>query len=198
MHGQTVLEIKAKGSPLPPPVSTEVSQLVRMARQILVITILLICLYRSDSRPQSFFSEFNQAFSNQGFSNGAIKSPNPTRQSFSRPNQPSARRGPSLSVFVPGSGDIIEQTRTQMDSLKNTITFLARKPEAAPMIEKVFAGRSNNMCFTNIEEAITAIETITKQVENAGTEIKLLLESVQEFSKIQNMSFPGKGVSFHF
>ena len=75
-----------------------------------------------------------------------------------------------------------------MDSLKNTLIFLARKPEAAPIIEKVFAGRKDNTCITNMEEAIEAIETTTKQVENAGTEIKLLLEYVQEFSKIQNMS----------
>ena len=75
-----------------------------------------------------------------------------------------------------------------MDSLKNTIIFLTRKPDAAPILEKVFAGRNNNTCITNIEEAIEAIETTTKQVENAGAEIKLIVEYVQEFPKIQNMS----------
>ena len=75
-----------------------------------------------------------------------------------------------------------------MDSLKNTIIFLTRKPDAAPILEKVFAGRNNNTCITNIKEAIEAIETTTKQVENAGAEIKLIVEYVQEFPKIQNMS----------
>ena len=87
----------------------------------------------------------------------------------------------------PGSGDIIEQTRAKMDGLKNTIIFLTKKPEAAPILEKVFAGR-NNTCITNIEEAVEAIETTTKMVENAGTEIKWLLEYVQEFPKIKGVS----------
>ena len=75
-----------------------------------------------------------------------------------------------------------------MDSLKNTIIFLTRKPDAAPILEKVFAGRDNNTCITNIEEAIEAIETTTKMVENAGTEIKLIVEYVQEFPRIHNVS----------
>jgi len=75
-----------------------------------------------------------------------------------------------------------------MDSLKNTIIFLTKKPEAAPILEKVFAGRNKNTCITNIEEAIEAIETTTKMVENAGTELKLMVEYVQEFSQIQNIS----------
>ena len=73
-----------------------------------------------------------------------------------------------------------------MDSLKNTIMFLTKKPEAAPLLEKVFAGRTS--CITNIEEAIEAIETTTKMVENAGPELKMLVEYVQEFSKIENIS----------
>ena len=201
---QTVPEIKARGSPLPPSVLTKVSQLVRMARKILVITILLVSLYHSDSRPQTFFSEFNQAFSNQGFFNGARKSqnptfsnqgffngartfPNPARKSFSRPNQPTARRGPSLRVPVSGSGDIIEQTRTQMDSLKNTIIFLARKPEAAPILEEVFAGRNNSTCITNMEEAIEALETVAKVVVNAGREMKLVVKYCSHLFSVVNI-----------
>ena len=87
----------------------------------------------------------------------------------------------------PGFGDIIEQTRAKMDGLKNTIIFLTKKPEAAPILEKVFAGR-NNTCITNIEEAVEAIETTTKMVENAGTEIKWLVEYVLEFPKIKGVS----------
>ena len=75
-----------------------------------------------------------------------------------------------------------------MDSLKETIIFLTKKPEAAPILEKVFAGRNKNTCITNIEEAIEAIETTTRMVENAGPELKMLVEYVQEFSKIQDIS----------
>lgn len=120
-----------------------------MTRLVPIVTVLLLSLYSSDSRPQQTF--FNR-------------------------------------VAGPGSGDIIEQTRTQMDSLKNTILFLAKKPEAAPILEKVFAGRNDNTCITNIEDAIEAIETTTKMVENAGTELKWLVEYVQEFPKLQKIS----------
>merc|ERR1719466_620145 len=107
-----------------------------MARQVLIVTVLLLSLYSSDSRPQQTF--------------------------FDR-------------VAGPGAGDIIKQTRTQMDSLKNTIIFLTNKPEAEPIMEKVFAGR-NNTCITNIKEAIEALETTTNMVESAGTELKWLVE----------------------
>merc|ERR1719431_1626733 len=110
-----------------------------MARQVLIVTVLLLSLYSSDSRPQQTF--------------------------FDR-------------VAGPGAGDIIVQTRTQMDSLKNTIIFLTNKPDAAPILEKVFAGRNDNTCITNIREAIEAIETTPKMVENAGSEIKLIVQYV--------------------
>ena len=106
---------------------------------------------------------------------------------MSGPNQPVSGAF-FLRVPGPGAGDIIEQTRTQMNSLKNTLIFLAKKPKAAPILEKVFDGRNKKTCITNIEEAIEAIETTTKLVENAGTEIKLLLEYVRELSKINDMS----------
>ena len=40
----------------------------------------------------------------------------------------------------------------------------------------------------NMEEAIEAIETSTKLFENAGTEIKLLVKTVEEFQKIKDVS----------
>ena len=114
---------------------------------------------------------------------GSLQSPH----YVSGPNQPVSGAF-FLRVPGPGAGDIIQQTRTQMDSLKNTLIFLAKKPKASPILEKVFDGRNKNTCVTNTEEAIEAIETTTKLVENAGTEIKLLVEYVQELSKIKDMS----------
>jgi len=173
-----------------------------MTRQVLIVTVLLLSLEPLNSRPQqTFFSNKHQDFSfpNQGFFNG--KNQASSQGFFNGRNQVSSqtkklRSGPSQPVSGaffsrvagPSSGDIAEQTRTQMDSLKNTIIFLARKPEAAPILEKVFAGRNNNTCITNIEEAIEAIETTTKLVENAGNEMNLLVEYVQEFPKVKNMS----------
>ena len=161
-----------------------------MARQVLIVTVLLLAFYSSHSRPQqSFFSNKNQGFSfpNQGFFNGINQASGQTKKA------PSGRKQPVGGILLspvpgPGSGDIIKQTRTQMDSLKNTLIFLARKPEAAPILEKVFAGRNNNTCITNMEEAIEALETTATVVDNAGSELKLLVEYVQEFPKIQNTS----------
>jgi len=83
----------------------------------------------------------------------------------------------------PSTGDIVEQTRTMADTLKNTLRSLASKPEAAPIIEKVFAGKKSH-CLNNIEQAIEAIETSTAIFENAGYETKVLVQTVQEFKTI--------------
>merc|ERR1711892_1491289 len=91
---------------------------------------------------------------------------------------------PTYNLGQSGSGDIIEQARTQADTLKNTLRSLARKPEAAPILAKVFAGKNN--CIQNMDQAIEAIEKSTKLFENAGTEIKLLVQTVQDFQNIKD------------
>ena len=96
-------------------------------------------------------------------------------------SSPAFLRAPFLSH--PSAGDIVQQTRTQADTLKNTLRALARKPEAAPILSKVFAGR-NSDCITNMDQAIQAIETSTQLFENAGTEMKLLVKTVTEFQTI--------------
>ena len=88
-------------------------------------------------------------------------------------------------LSLPGSGDIIQQTRTQANSLKSTLRSLTSKPEAAPILKKVFSGQ-NGGCLKNMDEAIEAIETSTKLFENAGTEIKQLVQTVQKLQKTSN------------
>ena len=70
--------------------------------------------------------------------------------------------------------DVIRQTRTQAESLKRDLRSLTSKPEAAPILKKVFAGQ-NGGCFKSMPEDKHAIETSAKLVENAGTEIKQLV-----------------------
>jgi len=84
----------------------------------------------------------------------------------------------------PSTGDIVEQTRTMADTLKNTLRSLASKPEAAPILKKVFAG-NNSDCIVNMDQAIEAIETSTRLFENAGTEMKFLIKAVQGFQNIK-------------
>jgi len=142
-----------------------------MRKELLKVTILLVSLYSSYSRPKTFFPKRNENFSNLGFFNGII-----------------GRNQATGALKQASSGDIIEQTRTQADTLKSTLRTITKMSEAAPILEKVFAERSDEACINNMEEAIEAIETSTKLFENAGTEIKLLVKTVEEFQKIKDVS----------
>jgi len=150
-----------------------------MTRELLKVTILLVSLYSSYSRPQTFFPKRDENFSTQGFFNG--RSGRNEATSATKEASP-GRKNP------PDSGDIIEETRIQADTLKTTLRTLTKMSEAAPILEKVFAGRNNETCINNMEEAIEAIETSTKLFESAGTEIKLLVKTVREFQKIKDVS----------
>jgi len=150
-----------------------------MIKELLQVTILLVCLYSSYSGPKTFFSKRNENFSTQGFFNG---------RSGRNEATGATKQASSELKSTPDSGDIIEETRTQADTLKTTLRTLTKMSDAAPILEKLFAGRNNETCINNMEEAIEAIETSTKLFENAGTEIKLLVKTVEEFQKIKDVS----------
>ena len=88
----------------------------------------------------------------------------------------------TLTVRLTGSDDIIDQTRTQAESLKTDLQSMSRNPRATKVLSKVFA-KSNNVCINNMEDAIEAIESSTQMFENAGTEIKQLVDAVKVFEK---------------
>jgi hypothetical protein len=81
-----------------------------------------------------------------------------------------------------GSGDIVQQTRAQAESLKRDLRSMASNPRAANILRRVFV-ETNNACINNIEEAIQAIETSTRLFENAGLEIRQLVQSVKVLEK---------------
>jgi flagellar biosynthesis chaperone FliJ len=88
------------------------------------------------------------------------------------------------AVGLTRSVDIIQQTRTQAESLKRDLRNLASTPgDAQKILNKVFT-ENNDVCMNTVEEAIQAIEASTKLVENAGTEIKQLIQAVQVFENI--------------
>ena len=62
---------------------------------------------------------------------------------------------------------------------------MARNPRVAEILKKVFADK-NNVCFNEMDEALETIETSTKLFENAGTDMKQLIENVKEFEKFTN------------
>ena len=74
------------------------------------------------------------------------------------------------------SGNIIEQTRAQAESTKKTLKSLAKNKKAAQYINNVI---DNNICISNLENAIEAIEAAAKLVENNGAEILNLAAAVE-------------------
>jgi len=87
-----------------------------------------------------------------------------------------------LSVTRCG-GDIIQQTRTQADSLKATLKYLASTTGPAEILNRII-NNNNNVCLNSVEEAIEAVEASAKIVEDAAPEIKQLTETVTAFEKL--------------
>merc|ERR1739838_156875 len=80
-------------------------------------------------------------------------------------------------------GDIIKETRTQAESLKTTLKYLASSTGPAEILNRIINDK-NNVCLNSVEEAIEAVEASTKLVENAAPEIKQLIESIKIFEKL--------------
>ena len=79
-----------------------------------------------------------------------------------------------------GYDDIIQQTRSQAESLKEDLRSMGSNPRAAQILNRIFADK-NNVCLKSMDDAIEAIETSTALFENGGTEIKQLVEIVHVF-----------------
>merc|ERR1719431_800955 len=85
------------------------------------------------------------------------------------------------SLGLSGSDDIVKDTRAQAESLKDELRSIASNPRASQILNKVFSDR-NNVCIKSMDDAIEAIETSTKLFENAGSEIKQLVDLVDVFN----------------
>merc|ERR1711892_432464 len=88
-----------------------------------------------------------------------------------------------LSRTFSASSDIVAMTRTQANSLKTTLRSLASNPDSSKIVNRVIFD-INNVCLNNIEEAIEAIESGTKIIENAGPEVKQLIKTVKAFQRL--------------
>ena len=87
------------------------------------------------------------------------------------------------SVRDAGPNDIVKQTRTQAEALKEDLRSIASNPTATQILSKIFDDR-NNVCINSMDDAIDTIEASTKLIENAGTEITKLVESVKVFENL--------------
>ena len=168
-----------------------------MTRILLIAVTVMVSFHNSHSRPQTLFSQLAQAFSPANIQNSVLGnidtafdktfSQRDGRRQFS--NQPTSRkrqysfRTSFRSASSKGSGDFIEQTRRQADELKSSLRSLARMSSAYPMLDEMFEGE-NSDCINNMNQAIDAIETSTRLMENSGTELKQLVEMVKEFQSI--------------
>merc|ERR1719348_2096292 len=74
------------------------------------------------------------------------------------------------------TGNFIQQTRYQADSVKRTIKDLSANPIAGKYINRLI---SNSKCLNNDNDAIQAIESGTQMVENARAEINQLIATVK-------------------
>merc|ERR1711892_750888 len=88
-----------------------------------------------------------------------------------------------LTRSFSASSDIVAMTRTQANSLKTTLRSLASNPDSSEIVNRVIYD-INNVCLNNIDEAIDAIESSTKLIENAGPEIKKLIKTVKAFQRL--------------
>merc|ERR1711892_569863 len=95
--------------------------------------------------------------------------------------------GLTRNVAVARSSDIVQETRAQANSLKNTLRSLSSIPGATKIVNRVI-NDINNVCLNDVEEAIEAIDTAATIVENAGPEINELIKSVEAFQKLTDTS----------
>ena len=82
-------------------------------------------------------------------------------------------------------GNIIEQTRAQAESTKKTLKSISKNEKAAQYIENVIR---NNICISDLEDAIEAIEAVAKLVENNGPEILDLTATVESLENEKDIT----------
>jgi len=145
-----------------------------MAKHIFLVISTLVSFQTSNSIPNSRKGVRPFPF----FSNNQIPFPSLTEYDGSFHEVPSSRSSSSSM-----SDDIVTQTRSEANDLKKTLSDLSKKPEAATILEKVFASSDNN-CIASMDDALNAIETSTVIFEKAGTEIKQLIQTIKIFQNI--------------
>ena len=136
-----------------------------MSRLLLILLSPIVA-----SLPQTYIRQQSHTYSYGSFQPQAVVKPNtrtvplPYKQAFL--NIP--------SVSLTGSGDIIQQTRTQAESLKKDLRSMASHPRAAQILNRVFADK-NNVCIKRMMDAIEVIETSTKLVRTLFQKLSSLL-----------------------
>ena len=83
------------------------------------------------------------------------------------------------------SANIIEQTRSQAESTKNVLKYLAKNEKATQYVENTI---ESNSCLNNLDDAIEAIEATANLVENNGPEILDLVKTVESLENEKDIT----------
>jgi len=95
-------------------------------------------------------------------------------------------QGRSLGIDVQkvgNEGDIIAQTRTLANYVKDTLQQLADNPKSATIVNRIINDK-DNICLRSLQDGLAGIEAATKLVEAAGDDIKALLAKVKAFETL--------------
>ena len=137
---------------------------------MIAVPLLLIAAPFTFSLPQYPFSQHDPFFSKPYFNSPHPLPPYGPNVYNSRP-------------YFSSPQDLVTETRSQAESLKDTLRFLATTPGADRIVDRVI-GDLNNVCLNNIEQAIDAVEASAKLIENSGSELKQLIQTVESFQKL--------------
>jgi len=86
-----------------------------------------------------------------------------------------------------GSGTIIHQTRQLAEYVKETLRQFSKDPIASPYLDRIL---DPSECITTIGDAVTAIDTSVRLLEDAEAEILRLVdtaESMQSYTDIETL-----------
>ena len=98
-------------------------------------------------------------------------------------NAPLVSSYPHFGLGLSSSVDIVQETRTQAESLKTTLRYLANTPETAQILNK-FITDNNNVCLNSVDDTIEDIEERANIVKNVGPEMKQIIKTFQAFEKL--------------
>ena len=91
----------------------------------------------------------------------------------------------SLTISEFSSGNIVQQTRAQVDSAKKILRSLEGNEKAASSIEKAF---ESSDCLDNLEDALYEIEGAARLVEANAPEILYLVGTVERLKNEKNIT----------
>merc|ERR1711935_731698 len=139
-----------------------------------VISVAAVLLCLSHGLPQSYPFGPRETFSS---SNRRLSSL--VKQYYVNINDVDNFKLKARSSLLTGVGankydNIVEETRTQANSLKTTLRKLAADPKASKYMKKIFQVSD---CVKTVEEAIYAIEKGTEIIERAEPELRQLIST---------------------